>query len=331
MKLPSTAVFEITSNCNHKCIFCSCPWEYSVKKPNAELSTDEWQQIMDLYRWHGVTHISFTGGEPTLRKDLPTLVEYARNSGYTVGVITNGRIVYRSLLQFFKVQDVLLSISVPGIDTFFAHTGVDNVQNVLNLFETCREIGLKPVANIAVTKKNFAELYQNVALPLLHGAEYVLLNRFLPGGRGMHNTEFLLSKEEIIGMLDIAEEVLERAGAYGHVGTELPFCLVNDAHKYKRLEVGYGCSAGKDFFVVDPEGYIKVCNHSPQRLCKWNEIDTLQTNAYWQRFANRNYFPQMCNNCPHTYKCDGGCREAAHVYYGQIDDQDPCFECKSAL
>ena len=226
-----------------------------------------------------------------------------------------------------KNYDVLLSISVPGIDSFERTTGVDNIENVLQLFDTCKELGVRTVANIAVTKNNIGELYENIALPILHGATYVLLNRFLPGGRGLHNKQYLLSIDEINEMLDIAEEVLSRAGIHGHVGSELPYCIIKNPDKYKYLHVASLCSAAKGFFVVDPSGYIKVCNHSPHRICRWTEMERLERNEYWNCFVNRDYIPDMCVGCKHLYtKCDGGCREAAHVYYGYINDKDPCFD-----
>lgn len=45
--LPSTVVIELTYNCNHICLFCSCPWE----KPNSqfqkypELQTNDWKKV----------------------------------------------------------------------------------------------------------------------------------------------------------------------------------------------------------------------------------------------------------------------------------------------
>lgn len=326
MILPRTAVMEVTAQCNHTCFFCSCPWEYSISRPNKELPTEEWEQIMERYRFYGVKHVAFTGGEATMRRDLPQLIEFAKKMHYSTSLITNGRAVDESLLKVVKENDVFLSISVPGIETFSEHTGVDNVENVLSLFQTCKEMGIRTVANIAVTKKNLPELYENIAYPLLNGAEYVLLNRFLPGGRGMRNTEYLLNVDEINKMLDIAEEVLTRAGVNGHIGTEMPYCILKTPDKYRRLEVGFKCGAAKSFFITDPEGFIKVCNHSPKRVCYWSEISSLEKNDYWRRFTDGDYIPQMCKECKHLDICDGGCREAAHVYHGRIDDPDPCFD-----
>ena len=85
------------------------------------------------------------------------------------------------------------------------------------------------------------------------------------------------------------------------------------------------CAAVKSFFVTDPTGYIKVCNHSPERLCKWDDIDSLKHNATWNRYLVSDYVPMMCKLCKDQDKCDGGCRESARVNFGKIDEKDPCF------
>ena len=325
--LPSTAVLELTSRCNHFCLFCSCPWEYDKNYKNTELTTKEWFDVIDKYIENGVNHITFTGGEPLMREDLLDIIGYARKKGLSLGLISNGRDIDDDFLKKLSKLNVLLSISVPGINTFKEHTGIDNVEHVLDIFKKCKELGISTVANIAVTKKNLPELYENISLPILNGAGYVLLNRFLPGGRGMYNKEFLLSKEDINEMLRVAEEVLTTADVDGHIGTELPYCIVDNIEQYKKLKVSTRCSAVKSFFVTDPSGYIKVCNHSPEKICKWNELERLKDSRTWNRYLVSDFKPEMCNSCKYTDKCDGGCREAARVNFGNIDDMDPCFGC----
>lgn len=127
-------------------------------------------------------------------------------------------------------------------------------------------------------------------------------------------------------MLNVAEAVLEKANRYGHVGTELPLCAIKQPQKYKHLQVSNQCAAAKGFFIIDPSGYIKVCNHSPQRICHYTEVESLFNNPYWISFREREYIPVMCIGCKDISKCDGGCREASHVYYGDIYAPDPLFE-----
>lgn len=263
-----------------------------------------------------------------MRDELREIIDIILSRGATLSLISNGRKIDDEFLDFLAERKISISISIPGIETFVEHTGIDNVEHVLSLFEKTKIRGIKATANIAVTKKNLPELYENIAYALIKGADYILLNRFLPGGRGLENEEFLLNIEETNLMLEIAEDVLTKANRYGHVGTELPLCAIKNPEKYKHLQVSNLCAAGKGFCVIDPSGYLKVCNHSPIKICRYDEIEMLATNEHWKAFRERDYMPVMCTDCKDRDKCDGGCREAAHVYHGKIVDDDPIFSTK---
>ena len=153
----------------------------------------------------------------------------------------------------------------------------------------------------------------------------MLLNRFMPGGRGLKNDEYLLDTAELNRMLEIAERVLSKAHRHGHVGTELPLCAVAHPERYEYLRISTRCAAAKDFFVVDPSGYLKVCNHSPVRICRFDESDKLARDPYWRAFREKDYYADMCDGCKKRGDCDGGCPEAAHVYLGDTHCCDPLF------
>ena len=55
-----------------------------------ELNTEEWQLIIDNAWKSGIPHIVFTGGEPTLRDDLPDLITHAESNGQVIGLLTDG-------------------------------------------------------------------------------------------------------------------------------------------------------------------------------------------------------------------------------------------------
>ncbi len=61
-----------------------------VKRVERELSTEEWQIIMDKAWQAGIPHIIFTGGEATLREDLPQLIAHAEKNGQVCGLLTDG-------------------------------------------------------------------------------------------------------------------------------------------------------------------------------------------------------------------------------------------------
>ena len=65
--------------------------EYApTKRVDRELTTEEWQAIMDKAWAAGIPHITFTGGEPTLREDLPALIAHAEKIGQVTGLLTDG-------------------------------------------------------------------------------------------------------------------------------------------------------------------------------------------------------------------------------------------------
>lgn len=79
-----------------------------VDRADRELSTDEWIAILHKAYNQGIPHILFTGGEPTLRDDLPNLLEKAEELGLVTGLLTDG----------LKLQDdaFLKDILLKGLD-----------------------------------------------------------------------------------------------------------------------------------------------------------------------------------------------------------------------
>lgn len=67
---------------------------YSAYTPgdrvDRELSTEEWIEIIGKAFSHGIPHLLFTGGEPTLREDLPELILNAEDLGLVTGLLTDG-------------------------------------------------------------------------------------------------------------------------------------------------------------------------------------------------------------------------------------------------
>lgn len=347
--LPATAVLEMTYRCNHQCLFCSCPWEADNNGFNRreEMDFDGWKNCISTLSRMGVSSMAFTGGEPLLKNDIFKLIEHAAScetehietvDGSLVSkfgppelyLISNGKLVDEKVFEICSKYKVHLSMSLPGLKTFGEHTAAGDPEVILNNFRKAKEYGLSTTVNITVTKKNIHELYETIANALLAGADQLLMNRFLPGGRGLkYTSELLLSKDQTNEMLDIAEEVLTLSNRIGSVGTELPKCILKRTD-YKQLNVGTQCSAAIDFFVVGPSGYIRTCNHSPVELNHISEIEKIKIHPYWKTFVMKQYHPAMCAGCKLLYDCDGGCREAAHIFSGEIDSPDPLL-CDDTL
>ena len=344
--LPATAVLEMTYKCNHECIFCSCPWfapqgEFTVER---EMSVSEWKHVISKLCSMGCVNLAFTGGEPLLKKGIEEIIEFAAGQkvelietedGKLVSriiapklfLLSNGKIMDNNILGLCRKHNINLSLSLPGLETYPDHTcGGGYADDILAWFRLAKEAGVTTTAGITITKKNQHEIFETVSAALFAGADTILLNRFMPGGRGLfHEKELRLQPEAIPDLLSSVDEILQNSGRTGSVGTELPYCLLQ-GRTFKNLTVGTRCSAALDFFVVGPSGYIRVCNHSTKRLEHVSEIEKLKMNPYWRRFTFKDYLPKQCGNCRDSIICDGGCREAAHISGGSIDSPDPLLK-----
>jgi hypothetical protein len=60
------------------------------KRVTRELTTEEWMSVLDKAWTIGIPHVTFTGGEPTLREDLPALISHAEANGQVTGLMTDG-------------------------------------------------------------------------------------------------------------------------------------------------------------------------------------------------------------------------------------------------
>jgi radical SAM protein with 4Fe4S-binding SPASM domain len=216
-------------------------------------------------------------------------------------------------------------MSLPGLETYNYHTQSGKPENILYWFAEAKKRDITTTVNITATKKNIHELYETISNALIAGADTLLLNRFLPGGRGLkYREDLFMNTEQTNLMLEIAEEVLLQANRKGSVGTELPLCLIIKKD-FQNLQVGTKCSAAIDFFTIDPSGYVRACNHSEKRLVHFSEFEKLKKDEYWKVFVMKNYRPEMCVKCEYRFVCDGGCREAAHICGGCVNSADPLF------
>src|SRR6187200_1267417 len=83
---------SVTDRCNFRCTYCM-PAEGLAWLPRSEILTfEETTRLLGVFRSLGVRSIKVTGGEPTVRADLPTLVGMFREAGpdLDISMTTNG-------------------------------------------------------------------------------------------------------------------------------------------------------------------------------------------------------------------------------------------------
>ena len=82
-------------HCNQKCLHCYAAGQTLGETP--ELTTDQWRELLEKLRRANIPQVTFTGGEPTLRPDLPELVEAAQ--WFVTRLNTNGRLLTPELCR----------------------------------------------------------------------------------------------------------------------------------------------------------------------------------------------------------------------------------------
>lgn len=147
-------------SCNNRCTFCvqgDKRFEYGDK------STEAVKAILEE-GVRGADAVVFTGGEVTIRKDLPELVAHARQLGFrTIQLQTNGRML--SSMKFLRrlveagITEVSPAIHGPTAPVHDRQTQVpgsfrQTVKGVLN----ARQLGLPVIMNSVITQQNVALL-----------------------------------------------------------------------------------------------------------------------------------------------------------------------------
>lgn len=84
-------------------------WEERQPGEYAELSTEQWKEIIRKCFEIGIPQVIFIGGEPTLRSDLLELLQYTEELGMVSGLLSASS-------QLYQNQDYLNSLLKNGLD-----------------------------------------------------------------------------------------------------------------------------------------------------------------------------------------------------------------------
>jgi radical S-adenosyl methionine domain-containing protein 2 len=87
MKTPPSVNFHLLDSCNMKCRFCFATF---LDLPRQSQNQERAIQIIRELAQAGFKKITFAGGEPTLWKGLPELLQLSKSLGMTTMVVTNG-------------------------------------------------------------------------------------------------------------------------------------------------------------------------------------------------------------------------------------------------
>ncbi|GAB3737953.1 GTP 3',8-cyclase MoaA [Silanimonas algicola] len=145
---------SVIEACNFRCTYC-LPHGFQARPGRPEpLSREEIARLLHGFAAVGLRKLRLTGGEPSLRRDLPELIASAAAVGgiESIGLTTNGTLLDRRVTRWREAGLTNLNVSVDCLDRerFHAITGYDRLPEILRGIELARELGFKAIKLNAV-------------------------------------------------------------------------------------------------------------------------------------------------------------------------------------
>lgn len=145
--------WECWSDCNLSCSFC-------YRTRGVPLNTEDAHRLIRAIYTSGASAIVFAGGDPSIRPDIVTLIEYAKQLHLQVEIQTNAHYLKPEFLNVLKYAD-LVGVSLDGSDasthdTFRSKPG--NFVRVLNLLENLLNTQVPVVVRSIVAKPNHSSI-----------------------------------------------------------------------------------------------------------------------------------------------------------------------------
>jgi len=345
-------VWNITRNCNLKCVHCYN--DSGVGKTFNDITTEKAKTVLHDLAEFGVPSVLFSGGEPLMRHDLFELMEYAGSKGLRTVISTNGTLIKADTAQRIKDAGVsYVGISLDGIgeinDKFRGVSGA--FAKAAEGIKNCQSAGVRIGLRLTLTKRNIEDLDALFDFFNENNIERACFYHLVPSGRGEGIFEEDLTHAQ---SREAIEKIMARTKAFKDAG-KVTDILTVDNHA--------------DGVYV----YLKLLKEDPKRakevweLLSWNGggmnssgvgigcIDfngKVHANQFWGHYDlgdvhekpfskiwsnpeepllkglrdRRSYVKGRCRLCKFFDACGGSLRVRADLYFNDPRAPDPaCY------
>ena len=296
----------ITYRCNNDCAHCYNERERSYP----ELAAHEWKKILKELWQLGIPHIIFTGGEPTLRNDLPELITQAESIGQITGLNTNGRRLsnsaYTNLLVESGLDHVQITVESSNEivhDQMVRSSGAfkQTIQGLKNALGS----KLFVMTNTTMLRSNLSTIPDTLDFLADLGVPTVGLNALIHSGAG-RKVGNGLEDEELQAILDVAVKKTESHGQRLVWYTPTQYCRFDPTLSNLGVK---GCTAALYSMCIESNGDVIPCQSTYRSL---GNFQTTPWENIWNhplsiQLRERHNLPVKCNGCPIVSECGGGC------------------------
>jgi len=274
-KTPLQITHSCTWKCNYACIHCQA--QNDNKKTDA--STESVLRMIDQVSEAGAIKIGFTGGEPLVRNDMPTIMDCCEENGLISSMVSNGLLVPR-YIEVLKKLD-LLFLSMDGDREVQQKVrGRKSWDVLLNAMKIGKENGIPVAALTTLASFNIScleEMSRVVREQKVHWMVGLVQVQF--SGKNEQN----LTREQIERSVDILEknEYLRTSRRY------LDFIKKDQPPRF--------CFAGIGYAIVSPDLVLYPC--FPAQFDPFYKGISLEEKSFNEAFNELPLYRRTCDTC----------------------------------
>ena len=322
--------WHLTNFCNLRCRHC---YQEDFSR-GADLPFAQLAKIADTFLdaiggWDRQACIHLTGGEPLLQPDLFPLLKHLdqHQAVAELGIITNGLLIDAAAVERFsafpKLRKLKISLDGPDPETNDAIRGVGAFQRVRqNLLSLPRNARFEILLMFTLMKNNASHLLSFIQFARDSGAAGIILERFIPWGRGRQLPEEVLPPQEWRQFI---------LSLYEFFGLELE---ENEVPPYQAFQIqfqdrepsllGAPCVLGTDGLCLMPDGTVFPCRRFPLpigNLLKNSLKSIWEKSEVLEKVRHKENLKGKCGTC-RIGGCTG-CRSLSYALTGDFLAEDP--------
>lgn len=257
--LISNIQFELTSKCNERCIHCYIP--NGKKNKGSDMPTAKVKSIIDELAEMGGLHVTLSGGEALMHKDLVEITRYAREKDMMVTILSNLIALKDEQVQELQGLNLsLVQVSLYSMDPKI-HDAITTVEG--SFFKTKSAIEKMVAADIPVqiscplmkaNKDGYNEVLDYAAsLKVKAQTDYIMMAQADLDTSNLANRLSLEETEKVL------RDIIEHDHQYRDVTLKqrsLSDVIAFDIERYKAQPV---CSVGYDNCCITSNGDVYPC------------------------------------------------------------------------
>lgn len=323
--IPALVQWEISDRCNYRCPHCYHIDPSGQVAISEDLSDEKMWKIAHIIAENKLFFVTFTGGEPLVRKDLLIdIASFLYDEGVILSLNTNLALMNIDILKKLKVHRMLISCPAVDADVYREATGNGNYMYFEKKLCMVIDAGRSIAVNMVVSRLN-KHLVRQTAQRMAElgvkkfAATPTSVNALAP------DFSILLSPDEVRQVIEDLIWAYEELDINVDIMESVPKCIMPQrAFDLELPFVFRSCHAGKRNGTISTQGDIRPCSHNP--IVFGNILIDNIGNVWEQMHDWRNTSGNMhkdCLGCDMFNHCGGGCRVDATVREQQFNAAHP--------